>query len=180
MPSPAALGSGGPPPWSGGVITAGAAREVGIADWRQSSPGPQDRLILPADVGLSPQARVRRAEFGDGQWAVAWDDPGKPGVFPTGGYCGDCGRGTVGIASQAGGVDPTRNTRFQLDWNDGTKLGYGPLAAVRDDLSEVPDGQWRALISVPGHSSGYVLWSYNGREHLEHLIGQLRFVAGAP
>jgi hypothetical protein len=162
------------------VITGGGARDVGIREWQRSRPGAQDRLIFPADVRLSPQARARRTEFGEGQWAVAWDDPRRPGVFSTGGYCTECGRGTAGIASQQGGVDPTQNTRFEVSWNDGAKAGYGPVAAVRDDSTEVPDAQWRALIAVPGHSSGYILWTYNGREHLEHLIGHLRFVAGAP
>ena len=68
----------------------------------------------------------------------------------------------------------------QLSWSDGSRVGYGPVTSVRDDLSEVPDVQWRAAIVIPGHSSGYYLWTYQGREHLEYLIGQLRFVTGAP
>jgi hypothetical protein len=44
----------------------------------------------------------------------------------------------------------------------------------------VPDAQWKANIQIPGHSAGYILWTYAGREHLEFLMSQLRFVSGAP
>lgn len=196
QPSPSLLQAGGLPPWAGPLITSGSDRDVGLTEWRGSKPGSDGHLLLPVDTGLS-SPEVRRADFGDGQWAVVWDDVGTKGVFPSGGYCDSCGRGTAGIASErvdnsTGETPPTARPggfsggAIHVQWSDGSELHYEQFDAVRDydnknqTFENVPGVEWRATIHVAGDRDLIVLWTYTGREHLEYLIGQLRFVSGAP
>lgn len=168
-----AMAASDPAPWSDPPIAAGRARDVAVAIWGEAANREQARLVIPADTLLPEGGQPRPANFGEGGWAVAWDSPGLPGVATDGTPCDDCGRGVMGIAAVDLIPNPSfiRSSPVVLEWSDGGLMGYGGP----------PSGsQWIANFIVPGQRSTYQLWSYIGDDHLDYLITQLRFVAGAP
>jgi len=174
LPSPASV----QPPWSQPVISSGQARLIGLAEWKvAAAEGATAQLLLPADVGLSSRASARRANIAIGDWAIAWDDPGRPGVYTSGGYCPDCGRGTTVVSSSS---SYRGSTSPDLTWADGSTASFFVRSGVTDQLTFVPDVQWLAVLFIPNQDRFYEIWTYNGQDHLLYLIGQLRFVQGAP
>ena len=163
----------GPPPWSAGKISSGAAYRVGLDEWLVAENKDQARLVLPADVALSADATPRRANFSGG-WAVAWDQTSGPGVEPSGAFCETCGRGVAGVAGTGSPASREFSGPFinVVRWSDGSTVGYtGPRADSR---------QFLANLYVNGQGRLYQVWSYISQRHLEYLISQLRFVEGAP
>jgi hypothetical protein len=167
----------GGPPWAGSPIVSGAARTVAVAEWSVASSRSTARGLLPEDPGLSPAAAPRRANFSGG-WAVAWDDPGKPGSSASGAFCDTCGRGVVGVAGTGsrGAQATVANSTFPNDvrWADGSEAKYGW------EGNDPSSHQMLAYLYVAGQDSLYNVWSYLGQAHLEYLLSQLRYVQGAP
>ncbi|MBA3654514.1 MAG: hypothetical protein H0W70_10015 [Actinobacteria bacterium] len=109
---------------------------------------------------------------------MAWDETGKPGVYPSGSYCTTCGRGAIGIASQMGADQGDAPNKVR--WSDGSSVAYGPTDAINDRGLTVKDAEWTARIKISGVDDVILVWSYQGRANLEHLLNNLRFVTGAP
>lgn len=163
---------GDPPPWSQPPIDGGPARAVALAIWQESGNRDRARLLLPADTLLTPETTTRPARIDEG-WAVAWDSPGLPGLTARGERCSTCGRGVMGIAAIDLIPNPSRvrASPVVMEWNDGGLAGLGNL----------PDeGRWIADILLPGQQASYQLWTYVGRDHLDYLVSQLRYVTGGP
>ncbi len=169
------LRAGGQPPWSGGKLATGIARQVGVEQWSQAANRNSARLVLPADVFLTPSQIVRPASP-PGGWGVVWDDigTGKPGVLPSGQFCPTCGRAVVGMSASAAAADKAAVLRspIAVQWSDGSAVGY----------SSAPNAarQFVATLFVAGQDRTYQLYSYIGQQHLENLLAQLRFVDSAP
>lgn len=98
---------------------------------------------------------VRTAEFGGG-WGVAYDLPGLRSAF--------------GVAGT--GVEPGPDTYddwpHHIRWRDGSRAGYGPEGGSGP--------KQLAYLRVEGQRCLYNVWSHLGREHLETLLEELRFV----
>lgn len=169
------LRSGGPPPWSGPKLSSGIARQVGVEEWGKAANRTGARLVLPADVFLTPSQIVRPASPAGG-WGLVWDDinTGKPGVLPSGEFCPTCGRAVVGVSAMAAPADKAAVLRspITVQWSDGSAVGYsGSPNASR---------QFVATLFVAGQDRSYQVYSYMSQLHLENLIAQLRFVDSAP
>ena len=122
-------------------------------------------------------ATPRRAEFGEDQWAVAWDRPGLPGVTGDGSPCAKCGRGVFGLAGLAVPGDPADDADRpgQRAFADGGSVAYGPAGPEPNDGEGEPL-QYMGNLRLPGNQCVYQVWSYLGREHLEQLIASFRLV----
>jgi len=169
------LHAGGQPPWSGPKIASGVARQVGIEEWSKAANRDGARLVLPADVFLTPSQIVRPASPAGG-WGLVWDDinTGKPGVLPSGEFCPTCGRAVVSLAATAAPADKAAvlKSPVTVQWNDGSAVGYSRDAT--------PSHQFKAVLFVAGQQRMYELSTYLSAAHLENLIAQLRFVDSAP
>ena len=117
-------------------------------------------MAPPALEGVS----ARASEL-DGGWVVEFDQPGQPGVGIDGEACSDCGRGVFGIAGTSMGIDEMIETP-RPSFADGSATEVSP-----EDGSVVS-----ATIAVPGQGCVYQVWSFLGAEHLEVMMGSLRFV----
>ena len=178
-PPPTVLGAvdlhaGGAPPWSGPKITTGIPRQIATDAWQAAPNRTTTKLVIPADLALAPTA-FPRPQPQPGGWAVAWDDPGKPGVTQAGVYCDTCGRGVAGVAgtsTPATKAAATSGAPTVVQWNDGSAVGYGQ--------PPVDGHQYMANVYIAGQGTTYQVWSYISVRNLEYLISQLRFVAGAP
>jgi hypothetical protein len=53
-------------------------------------------------------------------------------------------------------------------WDDGSSVGYGPEGGTGPNQL--------AYLRIEGQDCLYNVWSRLGKEHLEHLIGELRLV----
>ncbi|HUF18669.1 MAG TPA: hypothetical protein VMS12_11565 [Thermoanaerobaculia bacterium] len=156
-------------PWSGNSITRGEVRNVTLQEWAKAvnrgTCSPLAFSSLDAGEGATP----RPANFSGG-WAVAYDKPNAPGVFANGEFCESCGRGAFGIAGTGleadAGSDPAGAEL--MEWADGSRAalflqgGTGPAHL--------------AYLTVAGERCLYHVWTYLGHDHLEHLLGSLRYV----
>lgn len=172
---PVDLRPGGTPPWSGSPLVPGGRQvflQVAMEEWNQAPNKETARLVMPADLALSPVNVPRRSPV-TGGWGVEWDDPGKPGVLPNGTFCDTCGRAVAGVLALGTAADRAAVLRSPLtvQWNDGSAVGYSTRAENR---------RFVANLFVTGQGSAYQVWSYRSQRHLEYVISQLRFVEGAP
>lgn len=159
-----------------------------LAPWNAHAPAAAPRIILDqwsradnratcapltiADVGDRARGgTARRANFSGG-WAVAWDVPGLPGRDASGYPCATCGRGAFGIAGAGVTVGPDYEnapSRHRLDYAGQNWVTY--------DLEGSTGPNWLAQIRVDDQQCVYQLWSFLGRDHLEHLIRNVRRAA---
>lgn len=156
-----------PAPWNDNAPV--AAPEVVIEEWQKAENRTICAPMTIADFGeRARHATLRRANFGGG-WGVAWDAAGLPGRDPSGAACATCGRGVFGIAgggitwgeSEGSAVFP-----HHIEWQDGNYATYG--------LEGRTGPNWLAQLRVADQRCVYYVWSFLGREHLEHLIGHVR------
>lgn len=109
----------------------------------------------PPAGGSDVEPTVRTAQFGGG-WGVAYDLPGLRGAF--------------GVAGT--GVEPSPDAYddwpYRIRWRDGSRTGYGPEGGSGPNQL--------AYLRVQGQRCLYNVWSHLGREHLEALLEELRFV----
>ena len=172
---PVDLRPNGAPPWSAPKLVPGGRQvflQVAMEEWNQAGNQSRARLVMPADLALSPIAIPRRSSV-PGGWGVEWDDNGRPGVLPNGTFCETCGRAVAGVAALGTNADKAAVLRapMNVQWNDGSAAGY---SASRTD------NRFVASLFVTGQGHAYQVWSYVSQRHLEHVISQLRFVEGAP
>lgn len=146
----------GPPaaPWSAAPLAAADVPAPYLTRWRAA----ENRATCAplAFAAPRPDAVARAATFGGG-WGVAYDTPET--------------RSAYGVAGT--GVEPGPDTYdawpHRLLWADGSRAGYGPEGGSGP--------KQLAYLRVAGQDCLYNVWSMLGREHLEELLRQLRFVA---
>jgi hypothetical protein len=145
-----------PPPWSEKALAENAVPALYAQEWQKAENRGTCALLAFRDVGEGKGATPRAAQFSGG-WAVAYDTAETRSAF------GIAGTGT-------NSSDPSyASWPHLIAWADGSTVGYGPEGGTGPNQL--------AYLRVSGQGCLYNVWSRLGREHLEHLLGQLRFVA---
>ncbi|HEX7155493.1 MAG TPA: hypothetical protein VF618_28770 [Thermoanaerobaculia bacterium] len=153
-PSPTAPPAPRPAPWAGAKLAAAQVPAVYRTEWRNAQNRTTCALIAPASLGV-PEATPRSAYFAGG-WAVAYDTPDQRSAF-----------GIAGTGSRAS--DPAYDEwPHKITWEDGSSAGYGPEGGTGP--------KQLAYLRIAGQDCLYNVWSGVSREHLEALLGELRFV----
>ncbi len=147
-----------PAPWTEGRVAPGEAPAVVMA-WATAENRTWCAPLAPAPVN----GAAARASDLDGGWVVEFDQEGMPGVGADGEPCEDCGRAVFGVAGTAMGVDEMLEAP-------------APSFADGSAVEVVDEGVAAATVAIRGQGCVYQVWSFLGREHLEGLLGQLRFV----
>jgi hypothetical protein len=146
-----------PPPWSAAPLAAESVSRHYLEQWRRAENRARCAPIAPADPGVGHGATPRAATFAGG-WAVAYDRPGLRSAF-----------GIAGTGSSAAEEPGEYRWPHQRIWADGSRAGYGPEGGTGPNEL--------AYLRIEGQDCLYNVWSRLGRDHLEHLLEQLRFVA---
>ena len=141
-------------PWSGPALDASSVPAVYLAQWRVAENRETCALIAPVTSG-QPDATPRAASFAGG-WAVAYDIPDLRSAFGVAG---------AGVSVQGDVYDQWPNN---VEWSDGSSAGYGPEGGTGPSQL--------AFLEITGQDCLYNVWSRLGVDHLEWLLGQLRFV----
>lgn len=128
-----------------------------IAAWRAAPNRSSCALIAPEKLatGAGAGGTARVATFSGG-WGVAFDMGVRRSAF------GVAGTGAL-VSSDEYDKWPHR-----ISWADGSKAGYGPEGGTAPNQL--------AYVHIAGQQCLYNVWSQIGVAHLEHLIGELRFV----
>lgn len=143
-------------PWASDRLAGDAVPAVLLAEWRAAENRATCAPLAPASLGEWTAATPRAATFSGG-WAVAWDLPEARSAF-----------GVAGTGVSA--ADPAyTDWPHHIEWSDGSSAGYGLEGGTGE--------KWLAYLRVAGQGCLYNVWSHVGREHLESLLGQLRYVA---
>ena len=142
-------------PWSAAPLDASAVPGVYPAEWRAAENRGTCALIAPVTVARADA--VPRAATFSGGWGVAYDLPDQRSAF------GIAGTGTT---PGPGTYDAWPH---RIEWRDGSTAGYGPEGG--SGPSQL------AYVEITGQDCLYNVWSRLGVDHLEWLLGQLRFVA---
>jgi hypothetical protein len=145
-----------PAPWAAELLSVGAVPAVYLTQWARADNRAGCALLALLDPG-APSGTPRAATFSGG-WAVAYDLPQL--------------RSAYGVAGTGAGVEGSSyEWPFNRRWSDGSEAGYGPEGG--SGPNEL------AYLRIPGQSCLYNVWSRLGRDHLEFLLQQLRFVETA-
>lgn len=156
VPAPRAdLLSANEPPWSGPRLDPDEIPAVYLTEWGSARNRAACALLAPASIGTPRPATPRRATFSGG-WAVAYDLPELRSAF------GIAGTGARAAAPAYAGFP------YHREWLDGSSVDYGLEGGSGPNLL--------AYLRVRGQDCLYNVWSRLGREHLEFLISQLRYV----
>ncbi|MEX2582416.1 MAG: hypothetical protein WD766_04040 [Gemmatimonadota bacterium] len=144
-----------PPPWSQPPLAWDSVPPVYRDAWEAAENRETCAALAPARPLSGGIATVRTAEFGGG-WGVAYGLPEQRSAF-----------GVAGTGASAEGAIyegfPNR-----LEWADGSSARYG--------LEGGTGPNYLAYLVVPGQECLYNVWSAVGEDHLEELLGLLRFV----
>ena len=144
-----------PAPWSERPITSSDLPPVYRAEWRKADNRSTCALVAPRSLREGEGATARAANFAGG-WAVAYDRPGLRSAF-----------GVAGTGSKA--ADPAYSDWPHVRrWADGSFAEYGPEGGTGPNRL--------AYLRIAGQECLYNVWSRLGREHLEELLDELRFV----
>jgi hypothetical protein len=144
-----------PAPWSERPLARGDVPAVYRAEWQKAANRATCTLVAPRSLGEGAGAVPRAANFSGG-WAVAYDRPGLRSAF-----------GVAGTAAKPS--DATYGEwPHERRWADGSSAGYGPEGGTGPNQL--------AYLRIAGKECLYNVWSRLGREHLEFLLEELRFV----
>lgn len=143
-------------PWRGTPLTRADVPPVYAEQWQKAENRRTCALVAPRNVGDAGASATARAATFSGGWAVAYDLPNVRSAF-----------GIAGAGVRAS--DPAYDKwPYAYDWGDGSKVEYGP---------EGGDGPNQlAYVRIEGQDCLYNVWSRLGRDHLELLLRELRFV----
>ncbi len=143
-------------PWSAPALARSEVPAVYGAQWEKAENRTTCALIAPRSLGAAGSGATPRAATFSGGWAVAYDLPNLRSAF-----------GVAGSGADPGGPIydqwPYRHT-----WDDGSRVEYGPEGGQGPNQL--------AYLRVSGQGCLYNIWSRLGREHLEQLIRELRYV----
>ena len=143
-----------PAPWAAASLAGDAVPAVYVAEWSRADNRASCALIAPATVEPA-SATARAATFGGG-WGVAYDLPELRSAF-----------GVAGTGATTGG-DVYDAWPHRIEWSDGSAAGYGPEGGSGPNQL--------AYVEIAGQGCLYNVWSRLGVDHLERLLGRLRFV----
>lgn len=142
-------------PWRNAPLSRDRVPAVYVTEWEKAENRAACAAIAPQTLGVGEGATPRAATFSGG-WGVAYDLPNLRSAF-----------GVAGAGVTAG--DPSYNKwPYVQQWDDGSKAEYGPEGGQGPNQL--------AYVRIHGQQCLYNVWSRLGREHLEHLIRELRLV----
>lgn len=143
-------------PWRYEPLPRTSVPSVYTEQWQKAANRDGCALIAPRSTGAAGSGATARPATFSGGWAVAYDLPDRRSAF-----------GVAGAGVKAG--DPSYNKWPYADaWEDGSKVEYGPEGGVGPNEL--------AYLRIQGQDCLYNIWSALGREHLELLLRELRFV----
>jgi hypothetical protein len=143
-------------PWRDEPLARAAVPTVYLQQWQKAENRDTCAVIAPRTLGPEGAGATARAANFSGGWAVAYDLPNQRSAF-----------GIAGAGVSAN--DASYNKwPYAYDWGDGSKVEYGP------EGGEGP--KQLAYVKIQGQDCLYNVWSALGREHLELLLRELRFV----
>lgn len=143
-------------PWSAAPLPRSEVPAVYLSEWSAADNRETCALIAPRSLGEHERAAPRAARFAGG-WGLAYDLPQLRSAF------GVAGTGV-------GAAEPTYDDwPHHRRWADGSSAGYGPEGGTGPNEL--------AYLRIAGQGCLYNVWSMLGREHLESLLDELRFVA---
>ena len=143
------------PPWRGETLPSASVPSVYVTEWQKAENRDTCAVIAPRSIGEVVGATPRRANFSGG-WAVAYDLPNLRSAF-----------GIAGAGVKAS--DPSYDKwPYVQEWGDGSRVEYGPEGGTGPNQL--------AYVRIQGQDCLYNVWSRLGREHLELLLRELRFV----
>jgi hypothetical protein len=146
----------GSAPWRELPLARSAVPAVYFEEWEKAENRETCAVVAPRSVGDPGAGATPRAAHFSGGWAVAYDLPDLRSAF-----------GVAGAGVRAG--DPSYNAwPYVYEWGDGSKVEYGP------EGGQGP--KQLAYVKIQGQDCLYNVWSALGREHLELLLRELRFV----
>ena len=145
-----------PPPWRTETIAHTAVPPVYMTQWQKAENRATCALVAPRSVGTQGESATPRAATFSGGWAVAYDLPNVRSAF-----------GVAGAGVRAGEPSYSKWPYVQ-EWGDGSKAEYGP------EGGEGPNQL--AYVRITGQDCLYNVWSRLGKDHLELLLRELRFV----
>lgn len=141
-------------PWRQPSLAATEVPDVYFTEWEKAENRATCTIIAPRSLGAGAGATPRAATFAGG-WAVAYDLTDLRSAFGVAG---------AGVSAK----DPAYDAwPYAWSWDDG-KVQYGP------EGGEGPNQL--AYVRIKGQECLYNVWSRLGREHLEHLLRELRLV----
>lgn len=151
-PSPPAAAEA---PWQSSRLSAASVPEPYFTAWSRADNRNTCALIAPAATAATQGATPRVATFSGG-WGVAYDQAGVRSAF-----------GIAGTGASAS--EPAYHEwPHRLTWADGSSVGYGPEGGSGPNQL--------AYLTIAGQQCLYNVWSRLGVDHLEQLLGSLRFV----
>ena len=146
------------PPWRSAPLPASEVPAVYAEQWGRAENRTTCAILAPRDLGEAGAGATPRAATFSGGWGVAYDLPNLRSAF-----------GVAGAGVRVG--DPSyKDWPHTREWFDGSRAEYGPEGGTGPNQL--------AYVRVQGQDCLYNVWSRLGKEHLEYLIGQLRFVEG--
>ncbi|HEX8152850.1 MAG TPA: hypothetical protein VF698_06990 [Thermoanaerobaculia bacterium] len=160
-PAPEPQASAPPPnpaPWSNPPLNASEVPRVYMQQWMRAENRRGCALIAPMLLGEEGKGAAPRAATFAGGWAVSYDTDDVRSAF------GVAGTGT----SLKDGGEIYDDWPVKREWDDGSRAGYGPEGGTGPNEL--------AYVRVAGQDCLYNVWSRLGRDHLESLIENLRFV----
>lgn len=157
------------PPWNAPALPSNQAPAAISQAWKAD----QDRSGC-APIGFAatdlPGATAHVAPFGDNGWGVGFDKPGEPGNATSGQYSPTGGHSVFGVACSGlpDIVHSFADWPHHIVWSDGSRADYGPQGFTGP--------VWIAFVHIRGQTNLYQIWSALGRQHLQYLLSQLRYV----
>ena len=143
-------------PWRGEPLPRAVVPDVYFQQWQKAENRENCAVVAPRSLGAEGAGATPRAANFSGGWAVAYDLPGLRSAF-----------GVAGAGVKAS--DPSYDKwPYVQEWGDGSKAEYGP------EGGQGP--KQLAYVKIQGQDCLYNVWSALGREHLELLLRELRFV----
>ena len=177
----------GEAPWEGAGIASSQVPSVFFDEWNEDLGTAACPMMALAGLGPEGEGAAARRANGDSALLVAWDLPDGPGRYGSGDYCADCGRGAFGTSLW-------RQEEFkQQEWNptllfdDGSRVWVYPelssdlpadrIVHLDPETGELAPEAYEGLIEVADHRDClYRVWSSYGPDHVEYLVGQMRYV----
>jgi hypothetical protein len=143
-------------PWEAAPLAPIGGAALHLRQWERAENRTTCEPLAPAALGAGEGATARAASFSGG-WGVAYDLPALRSAFGVAG---------AGVLAAEPSYDAWPYTRR---WRDGSTAGYGPEGGTGPNQL--------AYLRIPGQRCLYNVWSRLGRDHLEFILEQLRYVA---
>ena len=147
---------------------------IGLLPWSGGcAPGPAPHTPAPEPPSAepSPTAGLPRAPWSEPALSAAAVPAVYRATWERAENRDRCAFGVAGTGASAAG--PSYDAwPHERTWADGSSAGYGPEGGTGPNQL--------AYLRVQGQECLYNVWSRLGTEHLEHLLGQLRFVSPHP